>query len=1290
MYELLSNDFTTDRWKSAAQKNAFVLRQKQNYELAAFFFMLGGQLDDAVKICVNDMGDVQLALLICRLSEGDNGPEYKKTLEQYILPVAKASGDMWLESICYWLLKKHADAIQALSTSSQVDSDRNRTADSPSPRSVGGASPGNGSPATVVTHNGRRVIHDPTRCKCSPLHAFFHPAISSLAKHMSTSLPVKRSLSSHASAELIQNVSKRSAVAFGNSGLPLLALEELYSAGINVDSDESVHVLYETFAIGVLSSYLIDGMAQKAVEDGFTTLIENMDYVCDRFDIPRHRLLFYLRKYLHHAGLIRVESSLLAGLRQIPDAFSVLTETVAKVFEVVSAVASESLRLPVSERTLTVACQLSDCLSTLSKLWRESEPPQSAAAPSSGFEHPTSPSVASRKFSFGDVGPSSLNTSLNSTASVSLVNYNQEKTQVNVPSPSTTRSPFSSSFVMALSSGGSTSDQTVDIMRVEVLLGIYMSLFLVAYTRSDWTALKTILEDLLQFKRSYTPYSWTPSLALVGVFNRLIGLIHGSTQASAQSDESRSRAGSDAGSDVPTRSASSSKSAPSGSPKNRPSEPPMPTTDNMKKESDEETQTFLTQVLRLLLVKRLLANISQIVLGLNKLVAGAPISAPPSRKVSISYPDSASDRQSVTVSAVPPAGKVLSPVPKRASPLLNGLANALHLNRNVSAPSPSNAHVNSPTVGNRSATPAASSGLGSAAGSTHATALPARPSSLPSLSNLARDSSTDNRCFPHCSLSLQKLEESLKRWVVRHEKYVEQTVKTKNGQKRLLSLFMAMQNVKQEPAESGRRPLQPSLFSVRDDREKLWMNTDGSLFLRSLFVQEGVWCTPDDLHAATLSSGSYMATSKGKDGDSRLISPSKTPPPNAESQEGVEIYKKHGDLVRSICLNRVDPRYISAATAKGIREVNLEHCLRFRKRSPDGRILLDEENQSWEACLHRFDTEAFAFDDRTPLRPSAYDVTSFSSMSTGLFRKRKPVSIFAQPYDVRIMEDNRDRKLSDFLQLRPKKRLDHNDVAFPLQSHPLLPVYLSGAPDGNLTLWSFGHVYALSQYTGCSARITAIRFNSMGDKFAATEVDGHISLYRFDTREESTVAHHKFPCHSKRASSMAFLNAGSVVATVGISHGNQNLRVWDTLQPPARSLIDSRACHEGGAHSVIYSPKNQVLYTGGKKGELCVYDLRQRKILATLPAHNSSLKCLVMNQEGTQLVTGCNGGDIKVWNTSDMKIVKTYKHIHGKHTFVTYPTTGTPMSSYGVTDLTLNDNALYSCGGDGTIKLLRI
>ena len=80
-------------------KNAYVLMGKHQLELAIAFFLLGGDTYSAVNVCAKNLGDEQLALVICRLVEGYGGPLEHQLISKIILPSAVSRGDYWLASL---------------------------------------------------------------------------------------------------------------------------------------------------------------------------------------------------------------------------------------------------------------------------------------------------------------------------------------------------------------------------------------------------------------------------------------------------------------------------------------------------------------------------------------------------------------------------------------------------------------------------------------------------------------------------------------------------------------------------------------------------------------------------------------------------------------------------------------------------------------------------------------------------------------------------------------------------------------------------------------------------------------------------------------------------------------------------------------------------------------------------------------------------------------------------------------------------------------------------------------
>lgn len=73
---------------------------------------------DAAHVCLNQVGDLQLAITITRAYEGDNGPVLKEILEQIALPEAASDGNRWMASWAFWMLGRRDMAVRSLIVSS--------------------------------------------------------------------------------------------------------------------------------------------------------------------------------------------------------------------------------------------------------------------------------------------------------------------------------------------------------------------------------------------------------------------------------------------------------------------------------------------------------------------------------------------------------------------------------------------------------------------------------------------------------------------------------------------------------------------------------------------------------------------------------------------------------------------------------------------------------------------------------------------------------------------------------------------------------------------------------------------------------------------------------------------------------------------------------------------------------------------------------------------------------------------------------------------------------------------
>ncbi|XP_048190248.1 dmX-like protein 1 isoform X2 [Perognathus longimembris pacificus] len=256
-----------------------------------------------------------------------------------------------------------------------------------------------------------------------------------------------------------------------------------------------------------------------------------------------------------------------------------------------------------------------------------------------------------------------------------------------------------------------------------------------------------------------------------------------------------------------------------------------------------------------------------------------------------------------------------------------------------------------------------------------------------------------------------------------------------------------------------------------------------------------------------------------------------------------------------------------------------------------------------------------------------------------------------------------------------------------MTSHPTLPYYLTGAQDGSVRMFEWGHSQQITCFrSGGNSRITRMRFNYQGNKFGIVDADGYLSLYQTNWKCCPVTGSMPKPyltwqCHNKTANDFVFVSSSSLIATAGLSTDNRNICLWDTLVAPANSLVHAFTCHDSGATVLAYAPKHQLLISGGRKGFTCVFDLRQRQQRQLFQSHDSPVKAIAVDPTEEYFVTGSAEGNIKIWSLSTFSLLHTFISEHARQSIFRNIGTGVMQIETGPA------NHIFSCGADGTMKM---
>lgn len=162
------------------------------------------------------------------------------------------------------------------------------------------------------------------------------------------------------------------------------------------------------------------------------------------------------------------------------------------------------------------------------------------------------------------------------------------------------------------------------------------------------------------------------------------------------------------------------------------------------------------------------------------------------------------------------------------------------------------------------------------------------------------------------------------------------------------------------------------------------------------------------------------------------------------------------------------------------------------------------------------------------------------------------------------------------------------------------------------------------------------------------------------------------------------------------------------------SMHSGWCCHPEGSTALMYVPQQQILLSGGRHGEICIFDIRERKLRCTVKAFDhATVKTLALQPDQEGFLVGSSDGDIKVdpiiinlpihsSNFSSLKMFSLTSSATSPQLLSYWPNEHSAKGGFslrqvssgqvqGVQQLFIDtDNRMYSCGADCSLKVRQL
>nr|XP_046248406.1 dmX-like protein 2 isoform X7 [Scatophagus argus] len=366
-----------------------------------------------------------------------------------------------------------------------------------------------------------------------------------------------------------------------------------------------------------------------------------------------------------------------------------------------------------------------------------------------------------------------------------------------------------------------------------------------------------------------------------------------------------------------------------------------------------------------------------------------------------------------------------------------------------------------------------------------------------------------------------------------------------------------------------------------------------------------------------------------------------------------KIIHKESDIIMAFAINKANSNEIVLASTHDVQEVDVSSLVAVQPYTWIGEDF-DKESRSSDDIDHRSSHTNIAQASSVPFAPPQMPVSA-SMPWLGSGQTSMGASV--------IMKRN----------LNNVKRMT---------SHPIYQYYMTGAQDGSVRMFEWNRPQQLICFRQAgNARVTRLYFNSQGNKCGVADGEGFLSLWQVNQTSSNPKPYLSWQCHTKTCGDFAFITSSSLIATAGQSNDNRNVCLWDTLISPSNTMVHAFPCHENGATVLQYAPKQQLLITGGRKGFVCVFDIRQRQLLHTFQAHDSAIKALALDAFEDFFVTGSAEGNVKVWKLAGHGLMHSFSTEHAKQSIFRNIGAGVMQVE------TRPSNRIFTCGADGTLKM---
>ncbi len=220
----------------------------------------------------------------------------------------------------------------------------------------------------------------------------------------------------------------------------------------------------------------------------------------------------------------------------------------------------------------------------------------------------------------------------------------------------------------------------------------------------------------------------------------------------------------------------------------------------------------------------------------------------------------------------------------------------------------------------------------------------------------------------------------------------------------------------------------------------------------------------------------------------------------------------------------------------------------------------------------------------------------------------------------------------------------------------------SAGDDTTIKIWDLQDNTIVTTLRGHRDQINSVAFSPDGTRLVSGGNDWTFRLWDVEAGAHIATLEHIIGRNRSAVIEVAFSPNGQLLATAGM-----DVKLWEVSTQNEITTLQ----HNEWVMALAFSPNGELLATGDNQGNVKIWNIQERKVIAQLEGDTVRVDTLVFSPDGRTLASAGYHGVIKLWDVSDWSPVGTLQSNRGTAYTLDFSPDGKALASTGHSAVTL-------------------